>query len=308
MRASSAWTAVDALDVFTRAQSGADRGTCGIIASMMINDDRQGGSMGTRLAAVAFLDDWRLIGPVYRLIIAVDIEGSTTRTDPVKGELRRVIYDLLGHALEAVGITGNRLEQLADRGDGILALVRANDDVPKTVLLDRLVPLLTGLLGEYNERAAYPALRVRLRAVVHAGDVHLDRRGCYGEAIDVAIRLLDSPPVKNTLKRAAVPLVLVVSDEMYFAVVHQGYVDADTYHPMVRVRVAGRGHRGWVHVPAPVSAPAAASPARVGPAPHGRLSGAPGPSALAITEKGAADRVAAVTGGTRGTRAGPVAD
>ena len=44
------------------------------------------------------------------------------RTNPVKGELRRVMYDLLGHSLEAVAITGNRLEQLTDRGDGVLVL------------------------------------------------------------------------------------------------------------------------------------------------------------------------------------------
>jgi len=34
---------------------------------------------------------------------------------------------------------------------------------------------------------------MRPRAVVHAGEVHMDKRGCYGAAIDVAIRLLDSP-------------------------------------------------------------------------------------------------------------------
>ena len=258
--------------------------------------------MSTPLAPVAFLDDRRPASPVYRLIIAVDIEGSTTRTDPVKGELRRAIYDILGHGLEAVAITGNRLELLADRGDGILALVRSHDEVPKTVLLGRLVPLLAAMLAEYNAQAASPALRMRLRAVVHAGEVYLDDRGCYGEAIDVAIRLLDAPPVKRTLKRAAAPLVLVVSDEIYFAVVRHGYVDADTYCPLVHVRVADRLHRGWVHVPAAVTAPASA-----GQPPAGRLAGAPAQAALTITEQRGADRVAAIIGPIRGTRAGPAA-
>jgi hypothetical protein len=258
--------------------------------------------MDARLAAVASLDDWRSVGPVYRLIIAVDIAASTMRTDPVKGELRRVIYDLLEYALEAVGIVGNRLEPLTDRGDGILALARSHDDVPKTALLDRLIPLLAVMLAEYNVQAASPALRMRLRAVVHAGDVYLDRRGCYGEAIDVAIRLLDAPPVKKTLKEAAAPLVLVVSDEIYFAVVRNGYVDADAYYPLVHVRVASRTHRGWVHVPAAV-----AQRASVGPAPAGRLTGGPGQAPLAITEQRIADRVAPITGRTWGTRAGPAA-
>ena len=205
--------------------------------------------MTTRLAAVAFLDGQRPAGPVHRSIIALDIEGSTTRTNPVKGEIRRAMYDVLGHALEAVAITGNRLEPLADRGDGVLVLVKPHDDVPKTILLDRLVPLLAAQIAEHNARAPLPALRIRLRMVVHAGEVHADGRGWYGEAIDVAIRLLDSPPVKKTLKQAAGPLVLVVSDEIYTGLVCQGYVNPATYRRLVRVRVGNRLHGGWVHVP-----------------------------------------------------------
>jgi hypothetical protein len=211
--------------------------------------------MSNRLAAVAFLDDQRPAGPVHRSIMAVDLEGSTMRTNIVKGELRRVIYDLLGHSLEAAAITGNHLEPLIDRGDGVLVLIRPHDDVPKTVLLDRLIPLLTTLLTEYNAQAPQPTLRIRLRVVVHAGEVHLDRRGFYGEAIDIAIRLLDSPQVKRALKQATAPLVLVVSDEIYSGIVCHGYVAADTYSPLVRVRVANRRHLGWVHIPASATSP-----------------------------------------------------
>jgi hypothetical protein len=213
--------------------------------------------MSNRLAAVAVLDSQQPAGPLYRSIIAVDLEGSTMRTNPVKGELRRIMYDLLWRSLEAVAVISHHLEQLADRGDGVLVLVRPHDDVPKTVLLDRLIPLLTTLLTEYNARAAQPALRIRLRAVVHAGEVHADSRGFYGEAIDVAIRLLDSPPVKRALRQAASPLVLVVSEEIHSGIVCQGYLNGGTYRPLVRVRVANRQHRGWVHVPDPGAAPIA---------------------------------------------------
>jgi hypothetical protein len=215
--------------------------------------------MTTRLAAVASVDDQPPADPVYRSIIALDVEKSTMRTNPVKGELRRVMYDLLGCSLEAAGISGNCLERLTDRGDGVLMLVKPYDEVPKTVLLDRLVPLLATLLSEYNAQAARPELRLRLRLVVHAGEVHLDSQGCYGEAIDIAIRLLDAPRVKQVLKQAPGPLVLVISDEIHSGIVHHGYVDANTYFPLVWVTVAGRRHRGWVHVPAPA---ATSSPSR----------------------------------------------
>lgn len=94
-----------------------------------------------------------------------------------------------------------------------------------------------------------PALRMRLRMVVHAGEVHSDNRGFYGAAIDVAIRLLDSAPVKTALRQAASPLVLVVSEEIYFGIVAHGYVDGEKYRPLARVRVANKRHDGWVYIP-----------------------------------------------------------
>jgi hypothetical protein len=234
--------------------------------------------MSTRLAAVASVDGQRPAGPVYRSIIVLDLEGSTKRTNPVKGELRRVMYDLLGHSLEAVAVTGNRLEPLSDRGDGILVLIKPHDEVPKTVLLGRLVPLLATLLTEYNAQAAQPALRMRLRVVMHAGEVHIDGRGCYGEAIDIAVRLLDAPGVKKTLKQAAAPLVFVISDEIYSGIVCQGYVDATAYFP-VWVRVGKRRHRGWVHAPASVASPAVGRPVR-----DSRAAAASGSSALTVAD------------------------
>jgi hypothetical protein len=258
--------------------------------------------MSTRLATVAFLDNQGQLGPVYRSIFAVDLEGSTMRTNPVKGELRRVMYDLLGHALEAVGITGNRIEHLTDRGDGVLALIRPHDDVPKTALLDRLIPLLATLLAEYNAQAAEPALRIRLRAVVHAGEVHMDKRGWYGEAIDVAIRLLDAPAVKQALKEAADPLALVVSDEIYSGIVAHGYTAGDTYRPLVRVRVADRWRRGWVRIPAPAVAAAA-----VAAVPVRQPADAPRAAAFALADERAEQRVATIAGRGSVTRAGPAA-
>jgi hypothetical protein len=193
---------------------------------------------------------------LYRLIVAVDLEGSTTRTNPVKGELRRVMYDLLEHSLDAAPVPVNHLERLTDRGDGALILIRPHDDVPKTVLLDRLIPLLTALLDKHNAAVLDPALRMRLRAVVHAGEIHEDKRGFYGEAIDVAIRLLDSTAVKTALRRAESPLVLVVSEDIYFGIVAHDYVDSERYCPLVRVRVTSKLHRGWVCIPHPCTPPA----------------------------------------------------
>ena len=202
--------------------------------------------MSGQLAMVPPLDD----GPVHRSIVAVDVEGSTKRTNPVKGELRRILYDLLERALRTAGIGPRHLEELADRGDGVLILIRPYDDVPKTVLLGRLIPALTALLAEHNAAVAEPELRMRLRAVVHAGEVHNDGWGFYGDDIDVAFRLLDAPTVKRVLRNAPeAPLVLVVSEEIWAGIVRHGYVDGGPYQQRVQVRVGERRRRGRVHLP-----------------------------------------------------------
>jgi hypothetical protein len=209
--------------------------------------------MSTRPPAVEYVGGQRHDGPLYRSIVAIDIEGSTGRTNLAKGELRRTMYDLLGRSMDALAISSNHREPLADRGDGVLLLIRPHDDMPKTVLLGQLIPLLTALLGEHNRVAADPSLRIRLRVVVHAGEVHSDARGFYGEAIDIAIRLLDSVAVKTALRHASSPLVLVVSEEIYFGIVAHGYVDGAGYRPLVRVRVANKQRRGWVCIPSKTS-------------------------------------------------------
>ena len=109
--------------------------------------------MSILLAAVPNSLDIRLPGgPVHRLIFAVDIEGSTERNNLAKGELRRILYELLDRALEAAGIGARHLEPYTDRGDSVLILIKPHDDVPKTLVLGQLVPILTALLAETTPR------------------------------------------------------------------------------------------------------------------------------------------------------------
>jgi hypothetical protein len=206
--------------------------------------------MNTQLAAVPVVDGPRRAGPFHRSIVALDLEGSTTRTNPVRGALRHILYDLLGRALDGAGIADDHLEQFTDRGDGVLVLIRPDDAVPKTVLLGRFMPLLTSLLTAHNNAVTDPALAVRLRAVVHAGEVHGDDRGFYGEDLDAAFRLLDAPRLKKALRNATgSPLILIVSDEIFAGIIRHGYIDGGRYEPCVRIRVADRSYKGWIQIP-----------------------------------------------------------
>lgn len=191
--------------------------------------------------------------PVHRSILAVDIEGSTRRTNPVKEELRDEVYRIVLEALCVTGIGDQHYDPFTDRGDGLLVLLHPADELPKPVLLSHLIPALAGLLAAYNSRispADQPRI-LRLRAVIHAGEVHRDGNGPFGEDLDVAFRLLDAPRFKEELKGAAVPLALVASDYIYQAVIRHGYdgIDNAEFLPLITVKVGDQRRRGWVHFP-----------------------------------------------------------
>jgi class 3 adenylate cyclase len=192
--------------------------------------------------------------PHHRAIIALDIERSTSRTDSVKAELRCKLYELFDAALCSVGIHKRHRDRFIDRGDGFLALIHPVNQAPKALLLNRAIPALNRLLTDYNAslpRTSRSQRQLRVRVVVHAGEVHYDANGCFGEALDIAFRLLDAPFVKKALQAAAGPLTLVISGDIYKSVVRHGYagIDQHAFHPVVRVHVAGNRYPGWIHVP-----------------------------------------------------------
>jgi hypothetical protein len=196
--------------------------------------------------------------PRHRSIVAIDIERSTSpeRTNPIREELRHEAYRLLEVAMRTAGITDGYCDPLADRGDGVLALIHPADEVPKTLLLNPLVPVLVTLLAERNASlgaAERYRRELRLRVVIHAGEIHYDGKGYFGEALDVAFRLLDAPRLKDRLRHTMTPLVVVVSEDIYWSIVQHEYdgIPGSAFEPLVRVTVAGRRRRGWVHVPAP---------------------------------------------------------
>ena len=191
---------------------------------------------------------WLASLPRHRAIIGLDIEQSTSRTDTVKAEFRRKIYELFDTALRSAGIQRRHRDGFVDRGDGVLALIHPVDQAPKAVLLGRVVPVLSQLLADYN--VSHPQ-QLRIRVVMHAGEVSYDANGCFGEALDVAFRLLDAAKVKKALKAAVSPLLLVVSDEIYRTVVRHGYggIDRQAFRRLVRVQIAGNRYPGWIHAP-----------------------------------------------------------
>jgi hypothetical protein len=76
-----------------------------------------------------------------------DIENSTSRPDPVKAELRTMLYELFDAALRSAGITARRRDRFADRGDGLLALI---DPADQALLIHVVIPVFSQLLASYD--------------------------------------------------------------------------------------------------------------------------------------------------------------
>lgn len=191
--------------------------------------------------------------PVHRSILAVDIEGSTRRTNPVKEELRELLYRLMAGALAFAGIGEAHHDPIADFGDGVLVLLRPADELPKPLLLSRLIPALAGLLAARNSgiSPAEQSRVMRLRAVVHAGEVLYDGRAPFGEDLDVAFRLLEAPKFKAHTRCCPSPVALVVSDYIYQSIIRHGYegIDDEEFRPLVTVKVGQRRRKGWIQLP-----------------------------------------------------------
>jgi hypothetical protein len=129
----------------------------------------------------------------HRVIVALDIEGSASRPDPVKAGLRTMLYELFDVALRTSGVSARRRDRFADRGDGLLALI---DPAGQELVLNAVIPVFSQLLTSYNAGLSDPGDRdrhLRVRIVVHTGNIHDDDNGCFGETLDTAFRLLDTP-------------------------------------------------------------------------------------------------------------------
>src|SRR5215204_93653 len=145
-------------------------------------------------------------GPVHRTILAIDVEGFTRRPrrDVDRLLMRKELYRLLEQALARAGLRREDF-RADDRGDGVLVLLNA--EVPKTRVLPWLVLRMAAELNRYN-RTAPEATRIRVRAVVHAGEVASDAYGHAGKDLNLTFRLLDSDLLRGYLANARTSLVL----------------------------------------------------------------------------------------------------
>ncbi|MFD8589729.1 hypothetical protein ACFV1B_09315 [Streptomyces sp. NPDC059637] len=187
--------------------------------------------------------------PVYRTILLFDVEGSGLRDDVEKRVVRRTLYEVVHAALSSAGVERTRY-RTEDRGDGVFLLV--DPSVSKPRLLHALLHSLPEDLADRN-RVASPGARVRLRTVLHGGEVTLDEHGALGRDLDAAFRLLDGAELRAVLAGSPSAAAVCVSAAVHDGVVRHGHRGID---PAAFRQVSVAAKEGpltaWVHDPSGV--------------------------------------------------------
>ncbi|OLF14820.1 hypothetical protein BU204_24990 [Actinophytocola xanthii] len=180
---------------------------------------------------------------LHRSILLVDIEDSDSRPDDVKWRHRAELRSIVFGAVADIGVAPEAFTA-KDTGDGWRVLFLP--EVAKNRLAGPLVAALVRRLVRYNDAAA-PGERMRLRTVLHAGELLWDGSDFFGSALNEASWLVDSDELRECLALRAAPAVLMVSDVIYNGVVRHGYgeIDPERYEPRL-VRAKKRDLATWV--------------------------------------------------------------
>jgi tetratricopeptide (TPR) repeat protein len=186
---------------------------------------------------------------VHRSIFAVDVEkfGDQSRTNTHRVAVRDGLFRSLRWSFARSGVPWERC-RCEDCGDGALVLIPP--DVPKNLLAGPLPLKLAAALENHNAACDQHA-RIRLRAVLHAGEVRLDDYGVTGAAVNLAFRLLESAALRSILAGSPDVLALMASEWFFQEVIrHEPGSSPAAFRP-VPVVVKETETTAWACLPRP---------------------------------------------------------
>lgn len=196
----------------------------------------------------------------YRVMLAVDVAGSSGRGRAVAERIREVHRAAMRTALERSGVDWDLCVK-TDLGDGMRVIAPAA--TPKAALLQAIVPELSMLLRQHNHSEGDGSnMQIRLRTALHAGEVGLERDGgVHGRPLEILARLLDAEPLRAALRDApnGTPLALPMSGHYYEDAVRFGSLGVlPEDFTRQEVRMKEFVDQAWLYVPT-FTAPSAGS-------------------------------------------------
>ena len=185
--------------------------------------------------------------PVHHTILAVGIDGfsSFDRTNLHRLVLREGLYGAFQLALAESGVTWGHCYH-ADLGDGVLVLAPAG--YPKAVFSELVPGALTRSLADHNG-SHRPPERIRLRMVLHAGEVTYDAHGTTGSAIVHAFRLLNSVVLRKSLAWSGSDLAVIASTYYHDEIIRHSPLSG-CYEPVL-VQEKETTARAWIRLVEP---------------------------------------------------------
>lgn len=159
--------------------------------------------------------------PYRRLVAIADTEWYSARDTVLQHEAQDAFVEALEAAGRVAGIDRSAWRRQPN-GDGEVAVLPA--DVDETALLGGFLQALDAHLRRYNAHRSAEA-RIRVRIAFHQGLIFVDsRNGFAGDAVNIAARLVDAPPLKAAFREfPAANVACVVSEGIYQDVVAGGY-------------------------------------------------------------------------------------
>jgi hypothetical protein len=183
---------------------------------------------------------------VHQTVMAVDIAGyggmERTRANYVR--IRDGLFQSVEQAFEEADIPWSDCYREGN-GDGILVLAPAT--VAKGRFAAMLPSALDNALRQYNDEHPEKE-KIKLRLVLHAGEVTFDGHGVAATAIILAFRLLNALPLKIALADSPATLGMIASDWFFDDVIrHHPEHEPDAYHK-VAVEVKETSDVGWIRL------------------------------------------------------------
>lgn len=184
---------------------------------------------------------------LHRSIVLVDIAGFTDplRTAEDQKTVHNALYEVVATSLDESGVDLERCA-VEDRGDGAMILVPP--EYPKILLADQWPTRLAAALRRHNAVHAESS-KMRLRVVLHSGEVHRNSNGVVSQAVNLAFRLLDAQPARAALAESGGVLALIASESFYEEVVLADPAADPTSYRRIPVSVKSTDTFAWLRLP-----------------------------------------------------------
>ncbi|HEX6346860.1 effector-associated domain 2-containing protein [Umezawaea sp.] len=184
---------------------------------------------------------------LHRAIVLVDIAGFTDplRTAEDQKTVHHALYEMLDGTFAESGLDLERCS-VEDRGDGAMVLVPP--EFPKILLADQWPTRLAAALRRHNAVHSESST-MRLRVVLHAGEIHLSSNGVVSQAVNLAFRLLDAQAAREALAESGGVLALIASERFYEEVVLADPAADPTSYRRIPVSVKGTETSAWLRLP-----------------------------------------------------------